>query len=393
MTQTGIMSDARIPLAVPSLEGNAARYLQECLDTNFVSSVGPFVSRFEAEFASYVGARNAVACSNGTAALHVAMRVAGIEPGDEVMVSDFTFVATVNPITYLGARPVLVDADEATWNISPALVVDELNRRARSGARMPTAVLAAHIVGLPANLAPICEACERHGVLLIEDAAEARGASYVGGSLAGRQVGTVGVMGCFSFNGNKIITSGGGGMIVTQKADLAKRARHLTKQARLPGPDYVHDEIGYNYRLTNLAAALGVAQLEKLDEFVDRKRSIAHRYDAAFANLPGVTLPPRPEWANPTCWLYSIVLNPAATGVQRQAIQHLLTDAGIETRSLWVPAHCMPFYKEATRLGGSVGERLFANGISLPCSVSLTEADQDRVIQGVAEALSLAASG
>lgn len=383
------MSDGRIPLAVPSLEGNAAKYLQECLDTNFVSSVGPFVRRFETEFAAHLGTPHAVACSNGTAALHVALRVAGVGPGDDVMVSDFTFVATVNPISYLGARPVLVDSDADTWNMSPVLLVDELDRRARAGAKMPKAVLVAHILGIPADLAPIQEACTRHGVCLIEDAAEALGASYLSGPFARRPVGTVGLMGCFSFNGNKIITSGGGGMIVTQDPALAKRAKHLTTQARLPGPDYIHDEIGYNYRLTNLAAALGVAQLEKLHTFVARKRAIARRYDEAFAAMPGVTLPPRPLWAEPTFWLYSVLVDAAVIGIERQSIQERLLEEGIETRSLWVPAHRMPFYREVPCLGGDVGEMLWARGISLPCSVSLTDAQQAKVIEALTSIVSV----
>jgi dTDP-4-amino-4,6-dideoxygalactose transaminase len=380
------MSDGLIPLAIPSLEGNAATYLQECLDTNFVSSVGPFVRRFETEFAAYVGEQHAIACSNGTAAIHVALRVAGVEPGDEVFVSDFTFVATVNPIAYLGARPVLVDADVETWNMSPAIVVEELDRRARSGARMPAAVLVAHILGIPANLAPIREACLKHGVTLLEDAAEALGASYRGGPLDGHQVGTVGVMGCYSFNGNKIITSGGGGMIATNDAALARRAKHLTTQARLPGLDYFHDEVGYNYRLTNLSAALGVAQLERLDAFVARKRQIAMRYDAAIGAIPGITLPPRPEWADPTYWLYSILVDEAVTGISRGAIQEKLLAAQVESRSLWVPAHRMPFYKDAVCLGNGTGNVLFERGLSLPCSVALTEGEQARVIEALSEA-------
>jgi len=383
------MSNERIPLAIPSLEGNAGKYLQECVDTNFVSSVGPFVRRFETEFATHVGSPHTVACSNGTAALHVALRVAGVGVDDEVLVSDFTFIATVNPITYVGARPVLVDADEATWNMSPLLLVDELERRARAGSKMPAAVLVAHILGMPADLAPIRAACTRHDVCLIEDAAEALGASYKTGPLAGDQVGTVGLMGCFSFNGNKIITCGGGGMLVSRDAALAKRAKHLTTQARLPGPDYIHDEIGYNYRLTNLSAALGVAQLERLNDFVARKRAIARRYDEAFGAIPGITLPPRPLWAEPTFWLYSILVDPAAAGVDRESIQARLVKAGIETRSLWVPAHLMPFYKEAQCLGGSVGEMLFARGLSLPCSVSLTHTQQERVIEAVTEIVSV----
>jgi dTDP-4-amino-4,6-dideoxygalactose transaminase len=379
------MCDERIPLAVPCLDGNAAKYLQECLDTNFVSSVGPFVGRFEREFASYVGSQHAVACSNGTAALHVALRVAGVDRGDDVFVSDFTFVATVNPITYQGAVPVLVDADPATWNMSASLLADELARRARRGDKMPKAVLVAHVLGLPADLAPIQEACATHGICLIEDAAEALGASYSTGSLAGRQVGTIGRLGCYSFNGNKIITTGGGGMVVTSDATLARRAKHLTTQARLPGPDYLHDEIGYNYRLTNLAAALGIAQLEKLDSFIERKRKIACRYRQAFGGIPGITVPPEPDWASPTFWLYSVLIDPAIVGVDRSFVQERLLRAGIETRSVWAPSHLMPFYQHAARLGGAFGETIFATGLSLPSSVSLTDTQQERVIEGMME--------
>jgi dTDP-4-amino-4,6-dideoxygalactose transaminase len=366
------------------LDGNARQYLQECVDTNFVSSVGPFVNRFETEFARYVRSAHAVACCNGTAALHIALRVAGVGRDDEVLVSDFTFVATVNPITYLGAHPILVDAEFATWNVNPGLVVEELDRRARLGRRMPKAVLVAHVLGMPADLAPIVEACRKHRVCLIEDAAEALGASYASGPLAGRQVGSVGQLGCFSFNGNKIITTGGGGMVATPDAALAARAKHLTTQARLPGPDYLHDEIGYNYRLTNLSAALGVAQLELLDGFIVRKRAIAQRYDEAFRDIPGVTVPPRPSWAQPTFWLYSVLVDPRAAGVDRGALQECLSEAGIEARSLWVPMHRMPFYREVPRLGGEVGDTLFARGLSLPCSVSLTSLQQDRVIEVLA---------
>jgi dTDP-4-amino-4,6-dideoxygalactose transaminase len=384
------MSETQIPLAIPSLGGNAGRYLQECLDTNYVSSVGPFVQRFEEECARFVGSQYGVACSNGTAAIHVALRVAGVEAGDDVLVSDFTFVATVNPIVYLGARPVLVDADVDTWNMSPDLVIEELDRRARSGAKMPSAVLVAHILGLPADIAPIRDACARHGVPLVEDAAEALGAVYSAGPLSGRQVGTIGVMGCFSFNGNKIITTGGGGMIVTSDAGMAKQAKHLTTQARVPGPDYMHDEVGYNYRLTNLAAALGVSQLERLESFIQRKREIAKRYNDAFRELPGVSLPPCPPWSEPTYWLYSILVDGKPAGIDRPDLQASLRAAGIETRSLWVPAHRMPFYKDATCLGGAVGDALFRNGLSLPCSTSLMPADQDRVISAVKDAVSAA---
>jgi dTDP-4-amino-4,6-dideoxygalactose transaminase len=381
------MSDPQIPLSAPNLTGNERRYLEECLETNFVSSVGPFVQRFEDAFAQSVKAPYAVACVSGTAALHVGLQIAGIGPGDDVLVSDFTFVATVNPIVYLGARPVLVDAGEATWNMDPALVAEELDQRASRGLRQPKAVLVAHVLGLPADLAPIKEACDRHGVLLIEDAAEALGAGYAMGPLAHRQVGTIGLVGCFSFNGNKIITTGGGGMIATAGQALAARAKHLTTQARLPGPEYLHDEVGYNYRLTNLAAALGLGQLERLSAFVARKQAIAARYDAAFGSLPGITIPPRPAWAVPTLWLYSILIDPAAAGADRQRVLQKLGSQGIEARPVWAPAHVMPFYRDAPRLGGGVGERLHAQGISLPCSTGLTTADQDRVIGAVLSAV------
>src|SRR5262245_17625243 len=383
------MSEREIPLSVPNLSGNERRYLEECLETTFVSSVGPFVTQFEDAFVRTVNARHAVACVSGTAALHVGLQVAGIGRGDEVFVSDFTFVATVNPLAYLGARPFLIDANTETWNMDPALVTGELDRRAARVHKQPKAVLVAHVLGLPADIAPIKDACDRHGVLLIEDAAEALGAGYVGGPLADRQVGTIGLVGCFSFNGNKIITTGGGGMIATSNASIAVHAKHLTTQARLPGPEYLHDEIGYNYRLTNLAAALGVAQLERLLEFIERKRQIAARYDAAFSSLPGITVPPRPAWAVPTLWLYSVLIDPATTGIDRKWMLEQLAANGIQTRPVWAPAHVMPFYRDAPRLGGEVGDRLFAQGLSLPCSTGLTDAEQDRVIDAVLSTLRL----
>jgi dTDP-4-amino-4,6-dideoxygalactose transaminase len=317
----------------------------------------------------------------------MALRVAEVGPRDDVLVSDFTFVATVNPIVYQGARPVLVDANHATWNMAPNLVIEELERRSRAAEKMPKAVLVAHILGLPADVAPIHDACARYGVVLVEDAAEALGASYQSGPLAGRQVGSIGQLGCFSFNGNKIITTGGGGMIVTSDAAMARRARHLSTQARLPGPEYFHDEVGYNYRLTNLSAALGVAQLERLESFIARKRAIARRYDEALGGLPGITLPPRPAWAAPSMWLYSILVDPAVAGIDRRALHERLREKGIESRAVWAPAHLMPFYQDAPRLGGAVSETLFDRGLSLPCSVALTPAQQATVIEVLCEAV------
>ncbi|HLL24377.1 MAG TPA: aminotransferase class I/II-fold pyridoxal phosphate-dependent enzyme [Kofleriaceae bacterium] len=362
----------RIALSEPFLGGNEQRYLSECVATNFVSSVGPFVDRFEREFAAFVGAKHAVACASGTAALHVAFRLIGLAPGDEVLVPSLTFIASVNPIVYERGTPVLVDSERESWNIDPARVVDYIESAARAGRKLPRAVEVVHLLGHPAQLEPILEVCAKHGVVVIEDAAEALGARYRGGRYDGRQVGTIGRIGCFSFNGNKIMTTGGGGMLTTDDPELARRAKHLTTQARLPGLAYHHDEIGYNYRLTNVAAALGVAQLEQLPRFLAKKRQIAERYDAAFPDRK----PPRAPWAEPTFWLYSL-----HAGSARDAWLQCLTSQGIEARPIWTAVHAMPMYRDAPRLGGAIAEQLAAEMLSIPCSVGLTDDEQARVIE------------
>jgi dTDP-4-amino-4,6-dideoxygalactose transaminase len=377
----------RIPLAEPTIGGNAARYLQECLETNYVSSVGPFVERFETEFAAVVGSRYAVACASGTAAIHLALRVLGIGAGDEVLVPSLTFVASVNPIVYVGATPILVDSEPATWNLDPGLVVGELDRRARLGLRQPAAIEVVDLVGHPAAIEPIAAAAERHGVALIEDASEALGATYVGGALDGRQVGSIGRVGCFSFNGNKLITTGGGGMLVTDDEALARHARHLSTQARLPGRAYDHAEIGYNYRLSNLAAALGVAQLEELPTLLAARRANAARYDAAIADQTGLRPAPRAAWAEPSFWLYSASLDPAIAPIGRDALLAGMAEAGIEARPIWTPVHRTRLYADAARIGGAVAETIFANAFSLPSSSSLTDVERDRVVSRLEELL------
>lgn len=370
-----------IPLAVPHLMGNEKLYIDECLRSNYVSSVGPFVERFEGDFAAYLGVRHAVACVSGTAALHLSMRLLGIGAGDEVFAPSFTFVASLNPILYERATPVLVDSEPRTWNMDPERAITEISRRARLGLKQPKAVMVVHILGHPAEIEPVLEVCQQHGIHVVEDAAEALGARYRAGRFAERHVGTLGVMGCFSFNGNKILTTGGGGILVTDDEGLARRARHLVRQARLAGPEYIHDEIGYNYRLTNLAAALGVAQLEQLPGFLARKRALADAYDTAFRGVPGVTLPPRAEWAEPSLWMYSVLLDPDRFGADPRQVREDLAGQGIESRSLWCPAHLMPPYRDLPRLGGEGAEALYRQGLSLPCSVGLGPEDQARVAQ------------
>lgn len=380
----GAVPPRAIPLAVPSLGGNAARYLRQCLEDNQVSSVGAFVARFEDEFAAAVGARHAVACASGTAALHVALRVLGARPGTDVAVPAFTFIASANAVTYTGARPWLVDSDRATWNLDAARLHAAVCDRAARGAPLPAAIEAVHILGVPADLEPLLDLRARFGIPLVEDAAEALGASWTAGPLAGRQVGTAGDAGCFSFNGNKVITTGGGGMVVTDDDDVAHRARHLTTQAKVPGRGYVHDDVGYNYRLTNLAAALGVAQLERLPAFLAAKRAVADRYDRALAGL-ALEPPPRPDGTTPSAWLYSVLLAPGGPGPD--AVADALAAAGVTARRVWPPLHRQAPYRGAPRLGGAVADDLYARGLSLPSSVDLDPGDQDRVSAALAAAL------
>ena len=376
----------RIVLAEPTLQGNEARYLQECIDTNFVSSVGPFVERFEREFAAFVGARHAVAVASGTAAIHLAIRALDIADGAEVFVSDLTFIASANPITYERAVPVLVDSERTTLNLDPARVIDELERRDRAGRRQPAAIEVVHLLGHPADLEPIQEAADRYGIPVIEDASEALGATWTAGRLAGRQVGSVGAIGCFSFNGNKIITTGSGGMVVTDDAEIARRVRHLSTQARLPGRAYDHDEVGYNYRLSNIAAAVGVAQLEQLPDLLARRRALAGRYDQAIASIPGLRPAARAPWAEPSFWLYTAHLDRDA-GLTRDELLDGLAAAGIEGRPIWTPLHRIEMLADAPRLGHETADAIFEGGVSLPSSSSLPIEAQERVVDAIRASL------
>ena len=368
-----------IPLATPNLGEAERRAVLTALDSGFVSSVGPEVTEFEQEFAALVGSRNAVSTASGTAALHVALRLAGVGPGDEVFVSDFTFIGSANPVAYLGADVVLVDSEPGSWNMDPDLVETELDRRARAGEPMPRAIELVHILGQPADGHRIVEIARRHGVVVVEDAAESLGAGWVDGEGHTASTGTLGTLGAYSFNGNKIVTSGGGGMIVTDDDDLAQRAKHLTTQAKVPDVGYLHDEVGYNYRLTNLAAALGLAQLRRLDDFVAAKRRIAARYDAALGDLP-VTLAPRVPGTDSTYWLYSILAEDQPT---RDGLLDHLSRHGVGARALWRPLHQQPPFSHSRTLGGQIASSLFDRGLSLPCSTDLSDDDHDRVVAAV----------
>ena len=378
---------SRIPLCIPHLAGNEAIYLEECVRTNWVSSVGPFVDRFELEMAARLGLPQAVATVNGTAALHLALLAAGVRPGDLVLVSTLTFIAPANAIRYAGAWPLFVDADPATWQMDAQRVVRFLAEDCvagrgglveRSSGRRIAAILPVHILGHPVDLDPILAAAAAHGIPVIEDATESLGSFY-----RKRPVGTLGDCACLSFNGNKLMTTGGGGMVLTRRADWARRVRHLATQAKQDDVEFIHDEVGYNYRLTNVAAALGVAQLERLDDLAAAKRRIAARYREACREVPGLSFMPEAPWADSVCWLSTILVDADAYGMDRRALAARLAERGIENRPLWQPLHLSPAHTGSPCLGGEVAERLQANALSLPCSCGLTEADQERVIEAL----------
>jgi pyridoxal phosphate-dependent aminotransferase EpsN len=367
---------SRIHLSVPHMGVSEERYVREAFESNWLSTVGPNLDAFERAFAERIG-RPAVALGSGTAAMHLGLRLLGVGPGDEVLVSDFTFVASVNPVRYLGATPVFVDSDPATWMMSPALLAEALEDRARLG-RLPRAVVVVHLYGQCADLDPILTACRRHAVPVLEDAAEALGATY-----HGAPAGSLGDVAAFSFNGNKIITTTGGGMLVAARQDWVDRARSWSTQAREPGAAYHHTELGYNYRLSNVLAGIGRGQLEVLEERVAQRRAVAFRYRDAFADLPGIALMPQAPYGVPTNWLSCFLLDPHAFGAPRDDLLRALGARDIEARPLWKPMHLQPLYGACDRYGGEVAAALFENGLCLPSSSSLSREEQDRVIDVV----------
>lgn len=379
-----VKRQAPIGLCVPEIRGNEWIYLKECLDTNFVSSVGPFVDRFESMTASYLGAKHAIATVNGTAALHTALLVAGVKANDEVLVSALTFIAPANAIRYTGAWPVFIDAEPDYWQMDPQRVIDFLTKRCmwRDGelrnadtGRRVKAVLPVHILGHPVDMDPILEIARRFGLPVIEDATESFGARY-----RGRMIGRLGDIACLSFNGNKLVTAGGGGMVITDNAEWGERAKYLTTQAKDDPLEFIHDEIGFNYRLTNIQAAVGVAQLEQVDEFITAKRRIAAGYSKALADVPGLTAMREAPWASSVFWLYTVLIDETAYGMSSRALLHTLRREGIQARPLWQPLHRSPAHQTGVVADCAVAERVNASALSLPSSVGLTEEQQEHVV-------------
>ena len=370
----------RIHLSTPHMSGAEREYVDDAFRSNWIAPLGPHVDAFEREFAAAVGSPYAVALSSGSAALHLAMILSGVEAGDEVIVSTLTFSASVNPIRYVSARPVFIDAERGSWNLDPALVAEAIEARVRRG-RPPKAIVPVHLYGQSADMAPIMEICERHGVIVIEDAAEALGATY-----RGRAPGTFGRMGIFSFNGNKIITTSGGGMLVTDDEELARHARKLATQAREPAPHYEHTEIGFNYRLSNVLAAIGRAQLKVLEERVQARRRIFDRYREGFADVAGIELMPEAEWGRHTRWLSTLTIDPETFGADRETVRLALEAENIEARPVWKPMHLQPVFRDFEVVGGAVAEDLFTRGLCLPSGSDLEPEQVERVVRVVRRA-------
>ncbi len=364
----------RIYLSAPHMSGQEQAYIQEAFAANWVAPVGPHIDRFEAEFAEKIGVKHAVAVSSGTAAMHLVIRHLNLQPGEEVFCSTGTFTASVNPVVFERGAPVFIDSDPATWNIDCNLLADELKRCARRG-KLPRAVIAVDLYGQCADWDALRTICDLYRVPLIEDAAEALGATY-----RGKPAGSFGWANIFSFNGNKIITTSGGGMLVTNDAALATRARFLATQARDPAPHYEHSAIGYNYRLSNLLAGVGRAQLSVLDERVAARRAIFDEYQLALGSEPGISFMPEAAYGCSTRWLTCVLIDAEQFGASREDVRLHLESQNIESRPVWKPMHKQPVFKDCRCVGGEVSEQLFADGLCLPSGSSLTPADLDRVI-------------
>ena len=359
-----------IPLCVPEIRGNEWKYIKECLDTNWVSSAGSFVDRFEKEFSRHLNAKKAITTSNGTTALFLALKVLGIGEGDEVIVPSLTFIAPVNTIRYVGAEPVFVDVSRGTYVMDVDKVEELITPKTK-------AILPVHLYGHPVDMGKLLEIAKKYNLYIIEDATESLGALY-----KDKHVGTIGDIGCFSFNGNKLITTGAGGMLVTNNEELGDKGKFLSIQAKITNENksFYHPEIGYNFRMPNILAAMGCAQLEKLDEYIKIKRENAAYYNELLKDIKGITLPVEKEWAKNVYWLYSIVIEDEY-GVSRDDLIKILATNKIESRPFFMPIHKMPPYRNCRTGDLSVTEELSRKGLNLPSSVGLSKREIEKVCE------------
>jgi dTDP-4-amino-4,6-dideoxygalactose transaminase len=363
----------RIYLSPPQLDGRERELLLQAYESNWITTLGPQVDAFEQDICKRTNIPYAAALASGTSALHLALINLGIKQGDEVLCSTFTFSASANPIAYCGASPVFIDSNTATWNMDPDLLEEELHESKKKG-KLPRAAVVVDLYGQSADYDPITKICEEYGVPIIEDAAEALGVKY-----KGKSAGSFGVMGVFSFNGNKIITTSGGGMLVSANKEYIDHARFLATQARDQAPHYQHSHIGYNYRLSNILAAIGRGQLENLDKKIAKRKDINRFYREAFADIDGIKFMPIAPYGEPNYWLTCITVDPSQSGASREDIRLALEKENIESRPLWKPMHLQPIFQSCRVRGGAVTENLFADGLCLPSGSGMTTSDLQRV--------------
>lgn len=368
----------RIFLSPPHMGEDERDLVADAFVSNWIAPLGEHVDAFEREIAQYVGVKAALAVSSGTAAIHLGLRLAGVAPGDTVFCSSLTFVASANPILYQGATPVFIDSEEGSWNMSP-LALERALREAAAADKLPKAVVIVNLYGQSADMGPLMTLCEQYGVRVVEDAAESLGAVY-----KGRMSGAFGHVGTFSFNGNKIMTTSGGGMLVSDDVETIEKARFWSTQAKQPARHYQHEEMGYNYRLSNVLAAIGRGQLRVLEERIEARRGIYKRYEQVLGSLPGISFMPEPATGRSTRWLTVLTLNPADTTLSAAQLIDALGKENIEARPVWKPMHLQPLFKQCQyyphQPDESVSDRLFAQGVCLPSGSSLTTEQQERVI-------------
>jgi perosamine synthetase len=366
------MRDSFIPVAAPVFNGNEKKYVDDCIDSTWISSAGKYIKLFEDRFAEVCPTKHALSCSNGTVALHLALLGLGVGPGDEVIVPTFTYVASANSVMYCGATPVLVDSEPETWNIDPGKIEEAITPRTKG-------IMVVHVYGHPVEMDPVMEVARKHGLWVVEDAAEALGAEY-----KGQRVGSIGLVSTFSFFGNKVITTGEGGMVVTNDDALAARMRQLKGQGMDPQRRYWFPMVGYNYRMTNIEAAIGLAQLEKFDWHFAQRRRIAEHYGSRFGKGTGVTIQPEQSWAKSSYWMTSVLLHDKFPA--RDLVIQKMAEAKIETRPFFYPMHVLPMYcAQAKQRSFSVADQISARGLNLPSSGNLTAEEIDYVCDTLIE--------